>query len=416
MNYRNLILSILAANLTGSCLFAMANQIRVHNWLSEPALVFVVPSREKEAQQYMNLVVLTELIGSRKKGNVMTLLGCPAYDVIIQLGEKRYKFSCAEILRDQVLVIANRKGALCAGIKRRVHTDKHKTVDAVPTVPLSAQSVVFNKPLKHNEDRWVVLNNRSRYAVYAIFDGHGGWQVAEYLQRYLIPVILSRLTLDTSIEKVLRDSFHEIDTTIVGLQETPDKESSEARTYSPGSCCLVVLIDKITKIMYTANVGDSRALLIRKDNEIALTRDHKPEDPEELRRILSVGATVSTKHHVENAVGQKIMGTKVAIARVDKMLALSRAFGDTELKKLHPGAIIADPEIQSVHIKPEDMAVVLASDGIWNVLENKMAADIVRSQEQEMSEAARALVEWSEQLGSKDDLTAICVDLTAIFA
>ena len=70
--------------------------------------------------------------------------------------------------------------------------------------------------------------------------------------------------------------------------------------------CVVLITD--THI-YCANAGDSRAVLNNADNAVALSEDHKPDNPEEIKRIRNAS------HFVEDS-------------RVDGKLALSRAFGD----------------------------------------------------------------------------------------
>lgn len=83
---------------------------------------------------------------------------------------------------------------------------------------------------------------------------------------------------------------------------------------SIGCTANVILIDKTNKKMYIANAGDSRSVLSRKGEAVELSIDHKPDNPEEKRRIEAAGSFVQD-------------------GRVDANLNLSRSLGDLKYKK-----------------------------------------------------------------------------------
>jgi len=117
--------------------------------------------------------------------------------------------------------------------------------------------------------------------------------------------------------------------------------------------------------LYVANVGDSRCVLCRGGKTVELSTDHKPEDTEELNRIEKAGAKVT-----ENG-------------RVNGGLNLSRALGDhvyKQNKELLPEdqAITANPELQSIELCKEDEFMVLACDGIWNVMTSEEVVKYVK--------------------------------------
>ena len=83
--------------------------------------------------------------------------------------------------------------------------------------------------------------------------------------------------------------------------ETADKEfieggKKDSGYNSPfdhsGSCAIVALL--VDDIIYIANVGDSRAIISQNQGQrrYALTRDHKPSDPQEKARIIQAGGKV----------------------------------------------------------------------------------------------------------------------------
>src|SRR5262249_20213878 len=116
--------------------------------------------------------------------------------------------------------------------------------------------------------------------------------------------------------------------------------------------------------LYVAHVGDSRAALISKTDAIYLTEDHKPNLPKEKKRIENAGYVVRDK-------------------RVDGKLAVSRAIGDSDFKQ-HIGsspeelAVIAIPDISEHGRSPDWEYLVLACDGLWDVLEPKGVAAWLR--------------------------------------
>ncbi|PPA62309.1 Protein phosphatase 2C family protein [Cryptosporidium hominis] len=128
----------------------------------------------------------------------------------------------------------------------------------------------------------------------------------------------------------------------------------------------VILPDETgdTPYLIVANAGDSRAVLSRSGQAIALSHDHKPELPLENERILKAHGTV------ENG-------------RVDGNLNMSRTLGDLQYKSdssLTPEEqkITAFPDVRIIPLTNEDEFIVLACDGIWDVVDNQLCVDIVR--------------------------------------
>jgi len=130
-----------------------------------------------------------------------------------------------------------------------------------------------------------------------------------------------------------------------------------------GTTAIVAVLQK--NKLYVANVGDSRCVLCRNGKSFELSSDHKPEDTEEFNRIEKAGAKVT------------------ADGRVNGGLNLSRALGDhlyKQNKTLTPEeqAITADPDIRDVEIDENDDFMVLACDGIWNVMTSEEVIQFVK--------------------------------------
>ncbi|KAJ0971922.1 hypothetical protein J5N97_019881 [Dioscorea zingiberensis] len=161
------------------------------------------------------------------------------------------------------------------------------------------------------------------------------------------------------------------------------------------------------------NVGDSRAVLGTRDHNdcliaVQLTVDLKPNLPREAERIRQCkGRVFALRDEPEVA--------RVWLPHNDSPgLAMARAFGDFCLKDF---GLISVPEITYRHLTERDEFVVLATDGLWDVLSNKEVVDIVASAPTR-SIAARSLVEsavraWRFKYPTSkiDDCAVVCLFL-----
>jgi len=104
----------------------------------------------------------------------------------------------------------------------------------------------------------------------------------------------------------------------------------------------------------------------------------------------------------------------VIFNRVMGRLGVSRAFGDASLKKY----VTAEPEVTSFPLTVGDDFLILACDGLWDVVDNDAVAKIVRSKtsSQGIKEAAQALTSYAVRCGSNDNVTVIVVQLPMISA
>lgn len=116
--------------------------------------------------------------------------------------------------------------------------------------------------------------------------------------------------------------------------------------------------------LYVANAGDSRCVVCKEGNAVALSVDHKPELHEEYERIKRAGGMVMD-------------------GRVNGNLNLSRAIGDLEYKQdktLAPKEqmITAYPEVQKYTLSAQDEFMVLGCDGVWEIKNNQQVIDFCR--------------------------------------
>jgi len=217
-------------------------------------------------------------------------------------------------------------------------------------------------------------------ALCGVLDGHGGYQVSALASKVLAQQVIasaraqprdsSKPDWKPSLAEALENSLPNLDAQmrsgpfgyerLLPLMMHP--------FFHEGSTACIAAVDFARQEIVTANIGDSRGILIRNGKAIALSEDHKPEDARERRRI-------------ENAGGRVI---KVGPCwRVDGNLNLSRALGDFHLKD-HP---TLPPEKQKVSAFPDvtrtpylewpQELLVMGCDGLFERKENQDIADIV---------------------------------------
>ncbi|CAH0489209.1 unnamed protein product [Peronospora farinosa] len=203
------------------------------------------------------------------------------------------------------------------------------------------------------------LNGDPNQSFYGIFDGHGGEGAANYS---------------------LKNGFLRTD------QEIASRKNSE-----DGTTAVVVLTQGDE--MFVAHAGDSRAVLVHCCGKVSvLTSDHKPNRPDERRRIQELGGSVIFW----------------GVWRVEGILAVSRAIGDRMLKPF----VVAEPEVKKFTRTEADRYVVLASDGVWDTVSNDDVAQLVLKYEDPQA-AAQRIMEEAYARGSMDNICAMVIDLRA---
>jgi protein phosphatase 1L len=98
--------------------------------------------------------------------------------------------------------------------------------------------------------------------------------------------------------------------------------------------------------------------------------------------------------------------------RVEGILALSRAFGDRHLRHL----ISAEPDIFYRNIQEDDLLLIIATDGLWDVLSPQEAAKFALEHDYQANpqEVAQRLAELALERGSQDNITCLIIDLQAV--
>lgn len=247
--------------------------------------------------------------------------------------------------------------------------------------------------------------------LFAVFDGHGGPEVAKFCSLHMSRELTSLSSFQKGhYEEALVECFHRLDDLMltpegykelerirVGDAETNDsnnedkgnstfetlkklvQEQRRAESVANGNgnqlqemvqagCTAVTALITPDNRIFVANAGDSRAVICRDGVALALSHDHKPGHATERARIIAAGGCLS-----------EIGG----ITRVNGNLNLSRAIGDLRYKmnaslEKKDQIITAEPDVESTELLQEDSFLVLACDGIWDVMENQEVVDFIK--------------------------------------
>ncbi|KAH7671712.1 protein phosphatase 1L protein [Dioscorea alata] len=216
--------------------------------------------------------------------------------------------------------------------------------------------------------------------LFGVFDGHGGVRAAEYVKQNLFSNLIKHPKFITDTKSAIADAYNHTDS------EFLKSENNQNQNRDAGSTASTAIL--VGDRLLVANVGDSRVVISRGGTAIAVSRDHKPDQTEERQRIEDAGGFVMWA------------GTW----RVGGVLAVSRAFGDRLLKQF----VVADPDIQEEVIDGSLEFLILASDGLWDVVTNEEAVAMVKPIE-DPEQAARTLMQEAYQRGSADNITCVVV-------
>lgn len=256
-----------------------------------------------------------------------------------------------------------------------------------------------------------------------IFDGHGPWGhfVAKRV-RELMPLSLLcnwqeaivEASLDTDLDLEFDKRFNLWKDAYLKACASVDRELEHYRkidSFYSGTTGLTIV--RQGDLLVVANVGDSRAVLATTSDDgslipFQLTLDFKPNIPQEAERIVQCNGRVFCLDD-EPGVHRVWLPNEESPG-----LAMSRAFGDYCLKDF---GLISVPEVTRRQITVRDQFIVLASDGVWDVISNEEAIVIVSSAP-DREKSAKRLVEcavraWKlKRRGiATDDISAICLFL-----
>ena len=210
------------------------------------------------------------------------------------------------------------------------------------------------------------------WSFFAVFDGHAGAKVSAYCAEQLLQAITLNEDFRSSVDaeefqptsemvkKGIKKGFLSLDDK---MREMPEMMSGDDKSGSTAVCVLLS-----PNHIFFANCGDSRGVLSRAGKVHFSTQDHKPFHPLEKERICNAGGSVM-------------------IQRVNGSLAVSRALGDFEYKSVEGKGpceqlVSPEPDVIAEDRTGDDEFLVLACDGIWDVMTNEELCDFIRNRMQ----------------------------------
>lgn len=223
------------------------------------------------------------------------------------------------------------------------------------------------KPEQANQDCMTALVVEDDFALYGVYDGHGplGHDVSEYVCETLPQMFLERKEASGSVEEAFATSF-------VAMQGLIENKKGLDAQMSGTTCTMAYHCMKSNKL-WVAHVGDSRSIIGSAAGEMVspLTIDHKPDLPEEKKRIESAnppGRVIFDGFFNHRVFAQKGMYPG---------LNMSRALGDVVAHK--QAGLTASPDIKEIDLASSELGgtgerlLILCTDGVWEFIEDSEA-------------------------------------------
>ena len=236
-----------------------------------------------------------------------------------------------------------------------------------------------------------------------ICDGHGlfGDLVSQYISE----------TLPSYIKNTTKE---ELTKAFIDTNESLINNTKIDCSLSGATCTsLIITLDKII----CANIGNTRAILARFENgcynSVNLSRDHKPTESDEIKRIISEGGLI--KQLYDKKRKEYIGPERIWLKNSDiPGLSMSRTFGDYIA---HTVGVINIPEINIVDFTGGEKFIVVASDSIWQYIDSDECIEIIKDYYEKNMDAigalnslvSEAIKRWKKQENKIEDITAVVI-------
>lgn len=269
---------------------------------------------------------------------------------------------------------------------------------------------------KINQDAYLdcpSLYDNKEINLFGVFDGHGA--NGHFISQFVVNYIKEYFKLDQTLQKakttkeiyqiLIENHYEKIKSAFISAEKALLNYSNEIDGNYSGTTC--VLVFQIGNKIICANVGDSRAIMMKERKTIIpLSTDHKPELEEEKKRILSNGGEIAKDEEYGPfrvwAKGQNAPG-----------IAMSRSIGDFLASSL---GVIPLPEVKEFTLDDECKYIIMASDGIWEFLSNERVEHLSRKfyKYNNADKICESLVEkatkkWEKEDEVVDDITVISI-------
>lgn len=252
------------------------------------------------------------------------------------------------------------------------------------------------------EDRYLVKEISNNEFLFAIFDGHCGREVADYCAENFVKRFSEKdIRVNESISDYIARKIVQLDVDIY---------LNFAGEVASGSTLCAVYIDCNGPMLYCANLGDSRAVMAKRNYTVELSSDHKP---------------INEKERIESAGGRvELLNGRLYTKNSTVGLLVARSLGDLFHKnfpipfKSSPAeelAALEHPlsnraEVRSFQLTENDEFFIIASDGLWDVVSSAFAVQFLQAlllQSISLKDCVEKLASYAREHGSKDDITIL---------
>ena len=272
---------------------------------------------------------------------------------------------------------------------------------------------------KVNQDSYLVLQNEYNlkdFNIFCVMDGHGvnGHLVSRFTTKYFTSFFKKNKKMNSSnssedqIFYRLKKNDYEVLKRVFRHAERDLEQNGEVDANFSGTTCVMVF--QVGERIICANVGDSRAIMVKGDKAIPLSFDQKPDDPEESKRIKENGGEISQYEEDGEKSGPFRVWQK---GEAYPGIAMSRSIGDFIASKL---GVIPEPKFIEEKIDKDTKFIIVASDGIWEFLDNDTVKKITMPyyEKNDPNGACKELIKratefWNQEDIVVDDITCIVV-------
>jgi serine/threonine protein phosphatase PrpC len=266
------------------------------------------------------------------------------------------------------------------------------------------------KPESPNQDSWGIINV-GEYSIYGVYDGHGqkGHDVSNFVKENMPKIIVRDQRFKTDdMKPMMTETFKKMQS-LIAHQDRNKKISAQMS----GTTATVAIHNHAARKLLVSHVADSTCVLGFIDGKKlkgrALTRDHKPDLPDEKARIIKAGGRVVFDGYANHRVYAK--------AGRYPGLNMSRCLGD--LLGHSDAGCSAEPEVNEFELSESDFVLLLCSDGVWEFISPDEAVAMVSQYPKDKAMQAadylakQAWDRWIHEEGGAvvDDITVVIIYL-----
>jgi serine/threonine protein phosphatase PrpC len=249
-------------------------------------------------------------------------------------------------------------------------------------MPVFHDAGFSRRPSEKHEDKVILATIQDGVNLFGILDGHGGKDVARYAKEALVEYTKESYARGVRGARALQYASRMTEADILDDEELDNQGSTMTLALLHGPH------------LFTATLGDSKGIAHWNNLTVDITPVHSPDNPSEFARF---------SHTQRESIAYD------GVYRVGP-LAMTRSLGDWDIKERHTG-VIAIPEMRQYKNYPFSW-IILASDGVWDVMTNKQVAGIINAgikKAKSPGEIAKEITAEAKHKGSLDDISAIII-------